>query len=208
MGLISFPCEEIFHGILDFTLKTCISGVIFSHNSLSSEDVELPGRQPFKKRTSFSDGVPPVLDDSTIFHDTETDVATCEAVEGPPSPLDFDFAFPRRPSSWCGDDAQLSGAEPGNFSPLSICSRKNLTEFVRNKMPEAEQLHYSQISGGKLEVLSVDDDPINQVCRKFLCGERIVGQWRGDEGSWERGEGKRKSGRNGYTEITQDSKSA
>ena len=47
-------------------------------------------------------------------------------------------------------------------SVTSFSSRKNLTEFIGHKLPD-EPLHYSQISGGKLEVLSVDDDPINQV---------------------------------------------
>ena len=67
--------------------------------------------------------------------------------------------FGRSPSA--GDEEDGGGGGGFAVGPMSG-SRKNLADFIGQKLPD-EMPHYSQISGGKLEVLSVDDDPINQV---------------------------------------------
>jgi hypothetical protein len=68
-----------------------------------------------------------------------------------------DSAFPRSLGSFRADSEDRSAFA---VAPMSG-SRKNLADFIGHKLPD-EMPHYSQISGGKLEVLSVDDDPINQ----------------------------------------------
>ncbi len=44
----------------------------------------------------------------------------------------------------------------------ALCTREGLQEFLKLKLPLP---HHSQLNGGKFELLSVDDDPINQVDR-------------------------------------------
>jgi hypothetical protein len=41
-----------------------------------------------------------------------------------------------------------------------LCTREGMQEFLKQKFPMP---HHSQLNGGKFELLSVDDDPINQV---------------------------------------------
>jgi hypothetical protein len=56
------------------------------------------------------------------------------------------------------------GANPSGNGAETLESlerrRQNMKEFVRKK---ERRPHHSQIHGGKFEIMSADDDPINQV---------------------------------------------
>ena len=53
--------------------------------------------------------------------------------------------------------------EPNKVLVGSFLSRRTASTCIEKHA----KVHYSQISGGKREILSIDDDPTNQVVRKF-----------------------------------------
>ena len=54
-------------------------------------------------------------------------------------------------------------AEPNKVLVGSFLSRRTTSTYSTDKHAK---VHYSQISGGKREILSIDDDPTNQVAKK------------------------------------------
>ena len=54
-------------------------------------------------------------------------------------------------------------AEPNKVLVGSFLSRRTTSTYSTDKHAK---VHYSQISGGKREILSIDDDPTNQVAKE------------------------------------------
>jgi hypothetical protein len=205
-GLFSYRSEEAWHGIMDFSLKICLSCLLLQQKV--TEEVS-SSKTVVKKKASFSDGQADYETegsqcDSKIYAPTsqihENGSMLNDSGSGTKHALDAEKKRASFPNASLlseserdggGGDAPLlrlhsvsnaaglsiagpggrggdgGGLGEGTSLPMSG-SRKNLMDFVGHKLPEELQ-HYSQISGGKLEVLSVDDDPINQVRRS--CGD-------------------------------------